>query len=220
MLDLVEVGDARIPGEVIALDREIATVQVYEYTGGLRPGDPVEASGGPLAELGPGLLGGVFDGMLRPLGRAPEFLEVGARPATLDRDRPWQFTPALAEGDAVEPGAVLGHVVETASLEHRPLVPPVVAGRLEWIAPAGEYRVHEPISAWPDTSSRSRTVGPSASHVRCARAYTPPSRWSPACAFSTSCTRWRGEARQPSPAASEPARRCSSTRSRSGATRT
>ena len=147
MLDLVEVGDARIPGEVIALDREIATVQVYEYTGGLRPGDPVEASGGPLsAELGPGLLGGVFDGMLRPLGRAPEFLEVGARPATLDRDRPWQFTPALAEGDAVEPGAVLGHVVETASLEHRPLVPPVVAGRLEWIAPAGEYRVHEPIA--------------------------------------------------------------------------
>jgi V/A-type H+-transporting ATPase subunit A len=147
MLELVEVGEARIPGEVIALDREIATVQVYEYTGGLRPGEPVEASGGPLsAELGPGLLGGVFDGMLRPLGRAAEFLGVGARPATLDRDRLWQFTPALAEGDAVEPGAVLGLVVETASLEHRPLVPPDVAGRLEWIAPAGEYRVHEQIA--------------------------------------------------------------------------
>ena len=147
MLELVEVGEARIPGEVIALDREVATVQVYEYTGGLRPGERVEASGGPLsAELGPGLLGGVFDGMLRPLGRAPEFLEVGARPATLDRERTWQFTPALAEGDAVEPGAVLGRVVETASLEHRPLVPPDVAGRLEWIAQAGEYHVHEPIA--------------------------------------------------------------------------
>jgi V/A-type H+-transporting ATPase subunit A len=147
MLELVEVGEARIPGEVIALDREIATVQVYEYTGGLRPGEPVVARGGPLsAELGPGLLGGVFDGMLRPLGRAPEFLEVGARPATLDPDRTWQFTPALAEGAVVEPGAVLGRVFESASLEHRPLVPPDVGGRLEWVAPAGEYRVHDPVA--------------------------------------------------------------------------
>ena len=73
MLDLVEVGPERLPGEVIALDGEIATVQVYEYTGGLRPGDGIVPTGGPLAaQLGPGLLGGVFDGVLRPLetGRA------------------------------------------------------------------------------------------------------------------------------------------------------
>jgi V/A-type H+-transporting ATPase subunit A len=68
MLDLVQVGPRRLPGEVIALETETATVQVYEYTGGLAPGDEVLGTGGPLSvELGPGLLGGVFDGVLRPL---------------------------------------------------------------------------------------------------------------------------------------------------------
>ena len=147
MLELVEVGEARLPGEIIALERGTATVQVYEYTGGLRPGEPVEASGGPLmAELGPGLVGGVFDGMLRRLAGAPEFLEIGVRPETLDRSLRWRFLPAVVEGEDLEAGAVLGSVPETPAVEHRALVPPGVVGRLEWIAPEGEYTVEEPIA--------------------------------------------------------------------------
>jgi len=147
MLELVEVGEARLPGEVIALERDTATVQVYEYTGGLRPGEAVETSGGPLtAELGPGLVGGVFDGMLRRLVGAPEFLGAGERPPTLDRSRRWQFVPGVAEGEDLEAGAVLGSVRETPAVEHRVLVPPGIDGRLEWIAPEGEYTVEEPIA--------------------------------------------------------------------------
>lgn len=147
MLELVEVGEARLPGEVIGLEGGSATVQVYEYTGGLRPGEPVVASGGPLtAELGPGLVGGVFDGMLRRLVGAPEFLEVGERPTTLDRSLRWRFVPAVVEGQDLEAGAVLGSVPETPAVEHHMLAPPDVSGRLEWIADEGDYGVVEPIA--------------------------------------------------------------------------
>jgi V/A-type H+-transporting ATPase subunit A len=147
MLELVEVGDARLPGEIIALGRNTATVQVYEYTGGLRPGERVVATGGALAaELGPGLIGGVFDGMLRRLAGAAEFLEVGARPATLDRSARWTFEPLATEGGAAEPGSILGRVPETPAIEHRVLVPPDLAGTVEWIASDGEYTVDEPIA--------------------------------------------------------------------------
>jgi V/A-type H+-transporting ATPase subunit A len=147
MLELVEVGEDRLPGEVIALARGTATIQVYEYTGGLRPGEPVQTSGGPLtAELGPGLVGGVFDGMLRRLVGAPEFLGVGARPPTLDLCRRWPFVPTVAEGEELQAGAILGTIPETPALEHRVLVPPAIAGRLEWIAPEGEYTVEEPVA--------------------------------------------------------------------------
>ena len=100
MLDLVEVGASRLPGEIIALEDGVATVQVYEYTGGLQPGEDVVSSGRPLtAELGPGLLGSVFDGMLRRLGDVEDFLAPGVRPATLPRDRRFDFTPLAASGE-------------------------------------------------------------------------------------------------------------------------
>lgn len=147
MLDLVRVGPQRLPGEVISLDGETATVQVYEYTGGLRPGDEVLASGGPLAvELGPGLLGGVFDGVLRPLRTAGARIEPGAGAVTLDRERSWPFVPSVEAGASIEPGAVLGALAETAAIEHRVLVPPDVAGTVEWIAPAGGRRVGETLA--------------------------------------------------------------------------
>ncbi|HYB22617.1 MAG TPA: hypothetical protein VED41_02390, partial [Solirubrobacteraceae bacterium] len=147
MLDLVHVGPQRLPGEVIALAGDAATVQVYEYTGGLRPGDEVLASGGPLAvELGPGLLGGVFDGVLRPLRSAGERIEPGGAGATLDRERTWSFAPCVSAGATLDAGAVVGSVRETAAIEHRVLVPPDASGTLEWIAPAGEYRVGEPLA--------------------------------------------------------------------------
>ena len=147
MLELVEVGEARLPGEVIALDGAVATVQVYAYTGGLRPGDSVAGTSNPLrAELGPGLLGGVFDGLLGRLSGAGETLQDGGRARTLDRDRRWLFTPLVAEGDRVEAGAILGEVPETAAITFRVLAPPGHGGTIEWIAPAGELCVDEPVA--------------------------------------------------------------------------
>jgi V/A-type H+/Na+-transporting ATPase subunit A len=138
MGELVEVGDARLPGEVIAISGEVATVQVYEYTGGVAPGQPALATRRPLvAELGPGLIGGVFDGMLRRLNGGDDLLRPGAGRATLQSDARWHFTPTAKVGDAVSAGMVLGHVPETAGIEFRLLVPVGVSGTLEWIAPEG-----------------------------------------------------------------------------------
>ena len=124
MLDLVEVGAARLPGEVIALVDGVATVQVYEYTGGLRPGEEVVSSGLPLtAELGPGLLGGVFDGMLRRLADADPFLAPGGRLSTLPREPRFELAPRVADGAEVGPGALLGTVTEAEGSEYRVLAP-------------------------------------------------------------------------------------------------
>ncbi|HSD77123.1 MAG TPA: V-type ATP synthase subunit A, partial [Solirubrobacteraceae bacterium] len=111
------------------------------------PGAPARLGDGPLtAELGPGLLGGVFDGMLRRLDALGQRLVPGARSATLAQDRRWRFVPAVAAGEAVIAGAVLGTVPETAAIDARALVPPGVAGTVEWIAGEGEHTVAEPIA--------------------------------------------------------------------------
>ncbi len=147
MGELVEVGTTRLPGEVIAIAGEVATVQVYEYTGGVAPGDPALATGTPLvAELGPGLIGGVFDGMLRRLNGAADLLQPGAGSTTLARDARWSFTPDVAVGDEVAPGAVLGRIPETAGIEFRVLAPADVSGPVERIAPAGEVTAGEPVA--------------------------------------------------------------------------
>ncbi len=147
LLELVEVGPKRLAGEVISLRGERAVVQLHEYTGGLGPGASASLGGGPLtAELGPGLLGGIFDGMLRRLEDLGERLAPGARAPTLSRDRRWHFTPRVREGDGLGAGAVLGSVPETVAIEARVLVPPDVAGTVEWLAAEGEYTVTEPIA--------------------------------------------------------------------------
>ena len=147
MLDLVHVGPRRLPGEVISLAGPIATVQVYEYTGGLKPGDEVLATGGPLVvQLGPGLLGGVFDGVLRPLHATPVRLEAGSGADAADDERPWSFIPVAQVGDELAQGSLLGTVRETRAIEHRVLVPPGGGGVLEWIAAAGDYGTTDVIS--------------------------------------------------------------------------
>ena len=149
MLELVEVGPRRLPGEVIALDGGLATVQVYEYTGGLRPGDDVVATGGPLAvELGPGLLGGVFDGVLRPLRSAGTWIEPGsARRMPTTEDRTWSFSPSARSGEQLSDGASLGTIVESSAIYHYMLVPPGAAGRVDWIAPAGDLDRGQPVAS-------------------------------------------------------------------------
>ncbi len=129
LLDLIELGPSRLVGEVISLRGDLAVAQAHEYTGGLAPGAPASLSGGPLAaELGPGLIGGVFDGMLRRLEGLGERLGPGARASTLAPDRRWHFTPRVRAGEQVAGGAVLGTVPESEAIEARVLVPPELAG--------------------------------------------------------------------------------------------
>jgi len=151
MLELVEVGDERLVGEVIGLSGATITVQVYEETSGMAPGAPVYGTGMPLSvELGPGLLRSIFDGIQRPLPVMERFqgsfIERGMRLTPLYRKDRWHFTPRLQAGDRVTGGTILGDVPETAAVEHRIMVPPDVAGALDWIAPEGEYTIDEPIA--------------------------------------------------------------------------
>lgn len=141
MSSVVELGPARLPGEVVAIHDGLLTVQAYEYTGGLGPGAEVRSPGRPLsAPLGPGLLGGVYDGLLRPLVGAGRWLDPAvARPA--DGGRTWRFHPLARAGAMVGPGTVLGAVEQAAPVEFRVLVPPGMRGPLEHLAPAGDYPV-------------------------------------------------------------------------------
>ena len=151
MLELVEVGDEHLVGEVIGLEGDAITLQVYEETSGMEPGAPVYGTGMPLSvELGPGLLGSIFDGIQRPLPvmemRQGSFIERGVRLTPLYRKHRWSFRPRLQVGDEVTGGAILGVIPETQAIEHRVMVPPDVAGTLTWIAPEGEYTITEPIA--------------------------------------------------------------------------
>ena len=127
MAEIVGLGDAGLPGEVVALRDGVATVQAYEYTGGLRPGAPVVARGVPLvAPLGPGLLGSVTDGLLRRLDTAGAWLDPSRPPTAADRH--WDLTPAVEIGDTVTPGTVVATVDVPGPLEYRVQVPPGVTG--------------------------------------------------------------------------------------------
>ena len=153
----VRVGRIGVTGEVIARQDDTAVIQVYESTESIRPGEPAEALGHPLSvELGPGLLGQIFDGVQRPLElmseQSGDHIPRGLTIQALDHERRWSFTPsaALAEGQRVEGGQVLGEVPETASISHRVLVPPGVRGELVGLAQAGDYRLDDVIATVRD----------------------------------------------------------------------
>ena len=140
MFEVVEVGPDRLAGEVVAIDGERVTAQVHDYTGGLAPGAPAGARGAPLsARLGPGLLGGVFDGILRPLEGAPTWLRpgAGAGAATGPEPRPFDFVPTAHVDDAVAPGARVGVATGRAGIEEAVVAAPGVTGRLTWVATRG-----------------------------------------------------------------------------------
>lgn len=145
--EVVWVGRERLLGEVIRVEGDRATIQVYEETGGLALGEPAEPTGEPLTvELGPGLLGRIFDGVQRPLEalaeRQGDFLGRGVRLRALDGERRWRFTPSVRPGDDVRPGAPVGLVGDGA--DARPvLAPPGVGGRVAW-ADEGDRTIDEP----------------------------------------------------------------------------
>jgi V/A-type H+-transporting ATPase subunit A len=149
MYDVVLVSELRLVGEVVQLDGDRASIQVYEETGGIGPGEPVYTTGIPLSvELGPGLMSSIYDGIQRPLAVIREmtgdFITRGVRADGLDRGRKWEFTPKFKPGDAVVPGDILGVCPETALVEHRVMVPPGVKGKLVSLD-SGSYTVDEPV---------------------------------------------------------------------------
>jgi V/A-type H+/Na+-transporting ATPase subunit A len=158
LYNVVRVGRSALPGEIIRLDRDLATIQVYESTAGLCVGEPVADTGRPLeVELGPGLLGHIFDGTQRPLealarlGSDPAgrpHLPRGGSHAPLDRDRSWTFEARVAEGDPVAAGDILGVVDETPAFQHRILAPPGVSGTVTQVHD-GPSHVEDPV-VWID----------------------------------------------------------------------
>lgn len=129
MFDMVRVSDEGLLGEIIEIRDDRASIQVYEETGGLKPGDPVFNTGAPLSvELGPGLIEAILDGVQRPLNiirdKVGDFITRGIEVHALDREKKWAFTPRVKVGDSVCAGDILGTVQETTLIEHRILVPP------------------------------------------------------------------------------------------------
>lgn len=165
MYDVVYVSDYRLIGEVIELKGDRASIQVYEETAGLKPGDPVYETGLPLSvELGPGLLTSIYDGIQRPLDKvreqAGDWIGRGINIPGLDHGKKWAFTPELVPGMAADGGDIIGSVQETELIMHRVMVPPGTAGEVEWVAPAGEYTIDDEIARLKleDGSLRSLTM--------------------------------------------------------------
>lgn len=150
MFDVVRVSQQRLIGEIIEMHGDEASIQVYEETSGLGPGEPVESTGMPLSvELGPGLIASIYDGIQRPLDDIRKVsgasLKRGVEVPSLKRDIRWEFVPAAKPGDEVEPGDVLGTVQETIVVEQKIMVPYGVSGRVKSIQ-AGSFTVEETVA--------------------------------------------------------------------------
>ena len=152
MYETVYVGEEKLIGEIIKLTGDVAFIQVYENTSGLKPGEPVVATGLPLSvSLGPGMIGSVYDGVQRPLDRIAEttksgFIKRGVQVEALSHDKKWRFKPTVKKGDEVGPGDIIGTVQETPLIETKIMVPPDYRpGRITEIAPEGDYTIEDVI---------------------------------------------------------------------------
>jgi len=151
MFELVKVGELNLIGEIIRLQEDLATIQVYEETSGLKPGEKVVGTGQLLSvELGPGILTQIYDGIQRPLEVIKQasgaFIARGLTAPALPRDKEWDFTPKVKVGDKVTGGDILGEVPETPLVVHKIMVPPGVEGIVEEISPEGKYKVEDVIA--------------------------------------------------------------------------
>ena len=148
MKDMVYVGSEQLIGEVVSVDGDMTTVQVYEDTAGLEPGQVVTATGAPMSlRLGPGLLGHIFDGIGRPLKALEEisgpFLGRGVNLPSLDLEQLWSVTVDVKEGDQVQPGVLYAHCRETDAIVHRCLIPAGLTGTVTHAAADGDYNVDQ-----------------------------------------------------------------------------
>ncbi|MDR0362350.1 MAG: V-type ATP synthase subunit A [Planctomycetota bacterium] len=154
MFEMAKVGGLGLLGEIIEIRGDQYSIQVYEETEDIAPGQPVEPTGQPLSvELGPGLLQSIYDGVQRPLDKLMagygEFIVRGAEAAALDREKKWAFTATAGVGDEVGPGDILGTVPETELITHRIMVPPNVSGKIDSIK-SGDFTVEETVAVIVD----------------------------------------------------------------------
>ena len=151
MNEMVKVGNDKLIGEIIELEGDTATIQVYEETSGVKPGDVVESTGGPLSvELGPGIMGSIYDGIQRPLelikGLTGDYIARGVDVPSIDKEKSWAFNALAKVGDEVKTGDHLGEVQETSAVLHKILVPPSVeSGKVKSIS-SGNYTVTDVVA--------------------------------------------------------------------------
>ena len=163
MSDVVRVSSKRLIGEIIEIHGDQASIQVYEETSGLGPGEPVESTGVPMSvELGPGLIGSIYDGIQRPLDdimrvTGGNLLNRGVEVPSLKRDRRWEFVPAAAAGDQVSGGDIIGTVQETEVVNHKIMVPPGMKGTLTAVFP-GEHTVEDTVAVITDETGKEQPV--------------------------------------------------------------
>ena len=155
--DVVEVSDDKLIGEIIEMRGDKASIQVYEETTGIGPGDKVVSTGHPLSiELGPGILEQMFDGIQRPLKslqeKSGDFLLRGVSAPSLNREKKWEFKPVKSVGDEVEPGDIIGEVQETEVIVHKIMVPANVSGKIKSIE-SGEFTVEQTVCVVEDKSN-------------------------------------------------------------------
>jgi V/A-type H+-transporting ATPase subunit A len=150
MLEMVYVGHNRLVGEVISIDNDKAIIQVYESTTGLKINEPVESTGSPLSvNLGPGIIGEVFDGIQRPLHelvkKSGTLIEKGIFAPAPDNKRKWNVNILVKPGDDIHPGSIIAETDETASLRHKIMVPPGIRGKVTKVSADGEYTIEDEI---------------------------------------------------------------------------
>ncbi len=159
MYELVKIGDVGLIGEIIRLEGDRTTIQVYEETTGIKPGEKIERTGKPLSvDLGPGIIGQTYDGIQRPLPVIKElygdFIERGINVAAIDRKKKWKFISTQKKNVKVQSGDTLGTVEETSLVKHKILVPPRIAGTILSIVDEGEYTVDDEICIIETTSGK------------------------------------------------------------------
>ncbi len=157
MFEVVRVGEQGLIGEIIRIEEDKATVQVYEETAGIRPGEVVERTGKPLSvELGPGITGQIYDGIQRPLTvlfeKTGPFVKRGVAPSPLDRGKKWHFVPEGESGSKVSGGDIIGEVKETSLISQKIMVPPNLSGRVSSLESEGDYALTEPIAELETTN--------------------------------------------------------------------
>ena len=150
MMEMVYVGNEKLIGEVIGIDNDTTTIQVYEETAGLAPGEPIISTGNPLSlTLGPGIISNIFDGIERPLKTIAEnsgdFIQRGSDIPALDTEKSWEVTITAKVGDILHGGQIYASCPETPSITHHIMVPPLLSGTVTAVSPNGQYKVNDQI---------------------------------------------------------------------------
>ena len=163
MQEMVYVGNERLVGEVISIDDDLTTIQVYEVTTGLKPGEPVVGTGSAMSvTLGPGIIKNIYDGIQRPLRKISEqsgsFIARGCTADGIDPDTLWDVTVTAKVGDTLGEGEVYATCPETPSIIHKVMVPPGVSGKVTYAAESGHYTVNSKIIELTDESGKVHTL--------------------------------------------------------------